>query len=124
MAMRFRRRKLGFGLIDTGASSTCIDDAIAQKMNLPVVDIVKLASASHASHDANVYPIHLDIAGLSIGIDCERAIGAALSAQGLILLIGREPASARCARVQRHDRLFLHLPVSRAAERTRWAKQP
>ncbi|MGH7488856.1 MAG: hypothetical protein ACREMY_25125, partial [bacterium] len=32
----------GIGLIDTGASATCIDDATAQKMGLPVIDVVQM----------------------------------------------------------------------------------
>lgn len=30
----------GFGIIDTGASGTCIDDAIAKELNLPAIDLV------------------------------------------------------------------------------------
>jgi len=80
----------GLALIDTGASNTCIDDAAATQLQLPVIDTVTIASASHAASLQNVYPATLDIAGLQIPINVERAIGAPLAAQGLIALIGRD----------------------------------
>ena len=43
-------------LIDTGATSTCIDDAAAARLNLPAIDVVTVASASHASTQQNVHP--------------------------------------------------------------------
>src|SRR5262245_8645191 len=53
----------GFALIDTGATSSCLDDQIAKQLQLPIVDVVKMASASHASVDSNVYPVTFDIVG-------------------------------------------------------------
>lgn len=47
----------GLALIDTGASSTCIDDSAAQQIQLPVINVVNVASASHSSTAQNVYPI-------------------------------------------------------------------
>lgn len=52
----------GLGLIDTGASVTCVDEALAHTLNLPVIDVVQMASASHEATPQNVYPIQLDIA--------------------------------------------------------------
>jgi len=80
----------GLGLIDTGASVTCVDEDAATQLQLPVIDVVNMSSASHASHQANVYPIRVGIAGLPMAINAPRAIGAALKAQGLIALIGRD----------------------------------
>jgi predicted aspartyl protease len=82
----------GLALIDTGAGSTCIDEDVAKKLGLPVVNIVNMASASHASNKANVYPAKLQITGLPMGISAPSAIGAALAAQnsGLVALIGRD----------------------------------
>lgn len=48
---------LGFVLIDTGASLTCIDEGVAQQLQLPVINVVNVASASHSSTQQNVYPI-------------------------------------------------------------------
>jgi len=80
----------GVALIDTGASVTCIDDAAARGLGLPAIDVVTVASASHAASPQNVYPIQVEIAGLPVTIGAPRAVGAALAAQGLLLLIGRD----------------------------------
>lgn len=80
----------GIALIDTGASSTCIDDEAAWQLSLPVVNVVNVASASHASTPQNVYPIQIEVVGLPISIEAPSAIGAALSPQGLLALIGRD----------------------------------
>jgi predicted aspartyl protease len=82
----------GHALIDTGAGSTCIDEEAAKSLNLSVIDVVSMASASHAATKANVYPAKLEILGLPqpIVINASRAIGAPLKVQGLIALIGRD----------------------------------
>src|SRR4030066_536105 len=38
----------GFALIDTGASITCIDEAAAKTIGAPVIDRIRMSSASHA----------------------------------------------------------------------------
>ena len=80
----------GMGLLDTGASTTCIDDSVAQSMGLPVIDVVQMMSASHASSPANVYPIQLQLIGTPIRVEVQRALGAELKGQGIIALIGRD----------------------------------
>ena len=80
----------GNALIDTGASSTCIDETIASRMGLPVIDVVSMASASHSATRQNVYPIHMQIVGSPITVEVPHAIGAHLQAQGIIALIGRD----------------------------------
>ena len=85
----------GLALIDTGATTTCIDDEIAQQIGAPVIDVVKMNSASHANTDANIYPVHLEIAGFNIHINAQRCMGAALQPHGLIMLIGRD-VLAKC----------------------------
>lgn len=81
----------GFGLIDTGASSSCIDHAAAKALGLPVVNVIKMASATHEAVDTNVYPLSFDIlGGQQITVNCPRAAGAALANQQLVLLIGRD----------------------------------
>jgi predicted aspartyl protease len=81
----------GLALIDTGAISSCIDEETAKQMQLPVVNVVSMASASHASTKANQYPIKLQIAGIPISFN-STATGAPLKTahQGLIALIGRD----------------------------------
>lgn len=80
----------GLALIDTGATSTCVDDAAAQQLKLPAIDVVTVASASHPATQQNVYPIQIEFVGLPITVDAARAIGAPLAAQGLLVLIGRD----------------------------------
>jgi predicted aspartyl protease len=80
---------VGNALLDTGAVSTCIDEEAAQKLQLPVVNVVNMASASHPSTKANVYPVKFQIAGLPFDFTA-LAIGAPLAVQGLIALIGRD----------------------------------
>jgi predicted aspartyl protease len=79
----------GLALIDTGASDTCIDNAAAQTMGLPVIDVVTITSATHVNEPCNVYPISIEVAGVPIVIEAPRVLGANLAAQGLLLLIGR-----------------------------------
>lgn len=79
----------GQALIDTGASVTCIDDATAQRLQLPVIDVVNMTSASHSSTQQNIYPVLIEVAG-GLRINVPRAMGANLAPQGLVALIGRD----------------------------------
>ncbi|HET6383143.1 MAG TPA: aspartyl protease family protein [Armatimonadota bacterium] len=76
-------------MIDTGATSTCIDDAVAQQLGLPVIDVVNISSASHSSVSQNVCPAFIQLAGF-FSVNAPRAIGAALAPPGLVALIGRD----------------------------------
>jgi len=80
----------GLALIDTGATGTCIDEAAAQRLRLPVVDVATIASVSHTATQQNVYPIQIEVIGLPIQINAARAIAAPLAGQGLLVLIGRD----------------------------------
>lgn len=80
----------GVGLIDTGASDTCIDDETAQQLQLPVIDVCNMTSASHAATQQNVYPVQIQVVGFPIRVNVPRCIGANLKPQGLLLLIGRD----------------------------------
>jgi len=80
----------GLALIDTGATSTCIDEDVAKQLNLPVVDVVTIASASHAETNQNVHPALIEVVGIAIKFNALRAIGVPLTAQGLQVLIGRD----------------------------------
>ena len=90
----------GFGLIDTGATGSCVDEAVAKQLQLPIVNVVKMASASHAATDRNVYPLTFDILGLGpsgkITVSSPRVVGAELGVQGLVLLIGRDLLANVC----------------------------
>ncbi len=80
----------GYALIDTGASTTCIDDTVARKIGAPAIDKVKMCSASHTEADAFIYPVNFEILGANIPINVPRCMGAALQGQELVMLIGRD----------------------------------
>jgi predicted aspartyl protease len=80
----------GWALIDTGASQTCIDDAVAQRLGLPVIDVALMTSASHAATQQNIYPVQIEMVGIPISIGSPRTMGANLKPQGILLLIGRD----------------------------------
>jgi len=80
----------GMALLDSGASTTCVDESVAQKLQLPVTDVVTIASASHTSSKQNVYPARIELVGLSVAINALDAIGGPLIEQGIIALIGRD----------------------------------
>ncbi len=80
----------GYALVDTGASDTCIDSDIAETFNLPVIDQVKMASDSHNAIDKNVYPALIEFVSYPIKINVERAVGANLMSQDLLVLLGRD----------------------------------
>ena len=80
----------GLALIDTGATSTCIDDETARQLQLPAIDVVTVASASHASARQSVHPVQIELVGWPIRFDAPRAIAAPLRIQGILVLIGRD----------------------------------
>lgn len=80
----------GWALIDTGASSTSIDDNSAQKLGLPVIDRGKLTSATHSDINVNIYPALIAFTNTPIKVISQRAIGANLASQNLIALLGRD----------------------------------
>lgn len=80
----------GLALIDSGATGTCIDEEAAQQLKLPVIDVVKISSASHSEVEQSVYPIQIEVVGLPVTVNAPRAIGAPLKSQGICVLIGRD----------------------------------
>ena len=81
--------KAGLALIDTGATGTCIDDQAARDLSLPVIDVAKMTSATHQDQQCSVYPVQIHIPP-ALTFNCPRTIGAALAAQGLLILIWRD----------------------------------
>jgi len=84
----------GLALIDTGAQGSAVDDGVAQELGIQPIDVVKMASASEASCDANIYPVRFEILGTNIKIGAPRAMGATLrKGSGIVALIGRDVLS-------------------------------
>ena len=84
----------GLALVDTGASTTCIDQDAATQAGLAVVDSGPMHSATHANEIVPIFAGRLMINGF-IAVEANRAYGATLAAQGLVALIGRD-ILARC----------------------------
>jgi len=77
-------------LLDTGASTTYIDETAAAKLGLPVIDKVNMASVSHEATLSNVYPALIQFLGFPIKVNATRTVGSPLANQGLIVLFGRD----------------------------------
>lgn len=76
------------GLIDTGASHTCVDERVLKGLGLQPVDKV----ASHTPHGVGerlVYPCTLQIPGHP-AVDLPRCLAVDLDSQGIEVLIGRD----------------------------------
>jgi predicted aspartyl protease len=80
--------KTGLALIDTGASNTCIDEQAAKELGLPVIDVGFMLSATHEKVPCNIYPVLINTQIMNF--NSPRTMGAALAAQGLMVLIGRD----------------------------------
>lgn len=76
-------------LIDTGASESCIDENLAIKLQLPIVDVISIAGAG-GPQDHNVYAAEVNIPALSFK-QFGRFAGVHLSAGGQShqVLLGR-----------------------------------
>jgi predicted aspartyl protease len=84
--------KSGWALIDTGATNTCIDEQAARELGLPVIDVGRMTSATHAHQTCNIYPVQIVIPG-TLALNSPRTVGAALASQDLLVLIGRDVLS-------------------------------
>ena len=77
-------------LLDTGASASCIDDSIAQQLNLPVINRVSVGGVG-GSHQLNQYLCRISIPQLNF-VKTGAFIGAGLAQGGQLhrALIGRD----------------------------------
>ena len=80
---------VGWALIDTGATVTCIDQKAAQKAGLRIVGTGPVASATHSNEVVPIFAAQLIFEGLK-SWDATTAYGANLEPSGLIALIGRD----------------------------------
>jgi len=85
-----RKPHIGLGLLDTGASHTCIDEDIATALNLQVVSKITMRTASGQTLKS-VYAVKVSFPGTSLApMQSSFALGATLKTQGLTALIGRD----------------------------------
>ena len=77
-------------LVDTGATDSCIDDSLAEQLQLPIVDEIPIVGVGGA-HQAQVYLAQIYIPALRIGYSGQ-VLGAQLSDGGQVhrVLIGRD----------------------------------
>ena len=86
----------GLGLIDTGATSTCVHEKILQDLGLNPVGIVNSGTAS-GQKEQNVYPARIVCPTEGWGLDLSRAVGVDLTGQ-IIPKIPPEPIIALLGR--------------------------
>jgi len=80
----------GLGLLDTGASHTCIDEGIATALNLQVANRTTMRTAAGQA-STSVFAVTLSFPGTSLPpMPSVFALGANLGNQGLAALIGRD----------------------------------
>ena len=77
----------GEALIDTGASLSCFDITAAQRLGLPVIGRVHIASATDPASFAPLFLGELEVEAMPSLF--KYGVGAHLKNQGLIALVGR-----------------------------------
>ncbi len=93
---------VGWALLDTGASRTCVDGKTISGLGVSPIGLVPVGSASgQAQHD--LYPARLRFPGEGLDIDFSSVVsvdlaGQAVEDQPIIALIGRD-VLARCVLV-------------------------
>ena len=82
------------GLIDTGASCTCIDPSVIKKLNIPPTGSVGISTPSTGSntHTCNQYDVSINLLHpeLVYTINILPIVESHLSSQGIDALIGRD----------------------------------
>lgn len=80
----------GLALIDTGASTTCIDSTIPIRLGINPVGTGTMATPSSTGSPMSLYPVKLDVIGFQMTVELPHAAGVTLNNQGIIALIGRD----------------------------------
>lgn len=98
------------GLIDTGASGTCIDPSIIVALKLPPTGVANISTPStgQSTHACNQYDasVHLISPDLTFTIHAVPVIESELSDQGIEVLIGRDILSQCLLVYNGHTRIF------------------
>jgi hypothetical protein len=88
----------GIGLIDTGATRSCVHEEIMKKLGVQTIGVATSGTAAGPVQH-NLYPSHFTFPAASINIDFSAVIGVNLTGQNvegkqIIALIGRDVLSA------------------------------
>lgn len=82
--------KIGYALLDSGASNTCIDRNIVEELEIPAIGIQEIYTPQ-GSQKQNKYPAKISFPGTSLPpVEFGSVYGSTLKNQGLIALIGRD----------------------------------
>ncbi|MBI3485737.1 hypothetical protein HY025_02220 [Candidatus Daviesbacteria bacterium] len=92
--------KIGWALIDTGATKTCVDDDVLTQLGVNPIDRTSIHGSS-GKHEVNIFPAHMRFPTIpNFELDFSSAIGVNIQAQQvggqpIIALLGRDILS-RC----------------------------
>jgi hypothetical protein len=70
--------------------SIAVPRSWGEQLGLQPVDVARVASASEASTEREVYSVTIEVEGIPFSIGAPQAIGAELRSQGLLVLLGRD----------------------------------
>jgi len=79
----------GFGLLDTGATISAVDNSVVQSLGVQSTGIANVGTAG-GTQQQPVYPIRITLPAHKINFDVSSALGATLSQQGIVALLGRD----------------------------------
>ena len=81
---------VGWALIDTGATLSCVDDSVIQQLHIQPVGIIQIGTAGGPQNQAQ-YPAQFSFPGTPFPqMNFSTVIGVHLTGQGIIALIGRD----------------------------------
>ena len=79
----------GWGLIDTGATSSAVSAKVVENLGVSPVGVVKVGTAGGRREQAT-YPIKLVLSTIGLSIEYGQVTGAELEGMDIVVLIGRD----------------------------------
>jgi predicted aspartyl protease len=82
----------GFGLIDTGASGTAVDESVMMQLGVPPINVVPIKVMTPGGPtQQNTYPVMIAFPGTGLPpFEFSTVLGSQLQGQGIMALIGRD----------------------------------
>lgn len=87
-----QKAKEGLALVDTGASSSAVDDSVIRGLGVAPVGVTYAGTAGGA-RPFNQFPATLGFQQLGLTLVFDRVVGCHIASQGIIALIGRDVLS-------------------------------